>query len=271
MFYYIEGVVSLIDGTVAVVDCGGVGYAVNTTVNSLSRVRIGEKARFYTCTIIREDCFDIYGFATAEEKRCFELLIGVSGVGAKAAQAILSANTPESLSLAIMSGNEKALTAAPGIGKKIAQRVIMELKDKFSGGAVGDSSFRFFRRLCARGGIRRRQALRCGGGARRARLRRKRDRRSAQGTGYSESVRRGYRTAGAEETDEVKGGGAAWRSAFRMRSRKNELITRIPSALPEDAGEGSLRPRYLNEYRAGARKGKPPHFHSGGKDARGSA
>lgn len=141
MFYYIEGVVSLIDGSVAVVDCGGVGYAVNTTVNSLSRVRIGEKTRFYTCTIIREDCFDIYGFATAEEKRRFELLIGVSGVGAKAAQAILSANTPESLSLAIMSGNEKALTAAPGIGKKIAQRVIMELKDKFSGGAVGDSSF----------------------------------------------------------------------------------------------------------------------------------
>lgn len=141
MFYYIEGVVSLIDGSVAVVDCGGVGYAVNTTVNSLSRVRIGEKTRFYTCTIIREDCFDIYGFATAEEKRCFELLIGVSGVGSKAAQAILSANTPESLSLAIMSGNEKALTAAPGIGKKIAQRVIMELKDKFSGGAVGDSSF----------------------------------------------------------------------------------------------------------------------------------
>ena len=81
MFYYIEGVVSLIDGPVAVVDCGGVGYAVNTTVNSLSRVRIGEKARFYTCTIIREDCFDIYGFATAEEKRCFELLTNVNGVG----------------------------------------------------------------------------------------------------------------------------------------------------------------------------------------------
>ena len=139
MFYYIEGVVSLIDGSVAVVDCGGVGYAVNTTVNSLSRVRVGERARFYTCTIIREDCFDIYGFTSAEEKRSFELLTGVSGVGAKAAQAILSANTPESLSLAILSGNEKALTAAPGIGKKIAQRVILELKDKFSGGA--DSSF----------------------------------------------------------------------------------------------------------------------------------
>lgn len=140
MFYYIEGIVSLIDGTVAVVDCGGVGYAVNTTANSLSGVRIGEKARFYTCTVIREDCFDIYGFLSAEEKRSFELLTGVSGVGPKAAQAILSSNTPESLSLAILSGNEKALTVVPGIGKKIAQRVILELKDKFSGGMT-DAGF----------------------------------------------------------------------------------------------------------------------------------
>lgn len=140
MFYYIEGVISLIDGSIAVVDCGGVGYAVNTTTNSLSRVRIGEKTRFYICTIIREGTFDLYGFVTPEEKRSFELLTGVSGVGAKAAQAILSANTSESLSLAILSGNEKALTAAPGIGKKIAQRVILELKDKFSGGSA-DTSF----------------------------------------------------------------------------------------------------------------------------------
>ena len=140
MFYYIEGVVSLIDGSVAVVDCGGVGYAVNTTANSLSGVRIGEKARFYTCTVIREDCFDIYGFLSAEEKRSFELLTGVSGVGPKAAQSILSSNTPESLSLAILSGNVKALTVVPGIGKKIAQRVILELKDKLSGG-MADSGF----------------------------------------------------------------------------------------------------------------------------------
>lgn len=140
MFYYIEGVVSLIDGSVAVVDCGGVGYAVNTTANSLSGVRFGEKARFYTCTVIREDCFDIYGFLSAEEKRSFELLTGVSGVGPKAAQSILSSNTPESLSLAILSGNEKALTVVPGIGKKIAQRVILELKDKLSGG-MADSGF----------------------------------------------------------------------------------------------------------------------------------
>lgn len=139
MFYYIEGVVSLIDGSVAVVDCGGVGYAVNTTANSLSRVRMGE-SELYISPIIREGTFDLYGFATQDEKRCFELLTGVSGVGAKAAQAILSANTPESLSLAILSGNEKALTAAPGIGKKIAQRVILELKDKFSG-AAADTGF----------------------------------------------------------------------------------------------------------------------------------
>ena len=132
MFYYIEGVISLIDGSVAVVDCGGVGYSVNTTANSLSRVRMGEKSRLYISPIIREGTFDLYGFATQEEKRCFELLTGVSGVGAKAAQAILSANTPESLSLAILSGNEKALTAAPGIGKKIAQRIILELKDKLA-------------------------------------------------------------------------------------------------------------------------------------------
>ena len=130
MFYYIDGTLTFIDGSVAVVDCGGVGYALNTTVNSLSRLRIGERARLYVTTIIREDCFDLYGFATAEEKRSFEMLIGVSGVGPKAAQAILSANTPEALTMAVVSGNEKALTVVPGIGKKIAQRVLLELKDK---------------------------------------------------------------------------------------------------------------------------------------------
>ena len=130
MFYYIDGILSMIDGTIAVVDCGGVGYALNTTVNSLARLRTGEKVKLYVYTVIREDCFDLYGFATLEEKRSFEMLIGVSGVGPKAAQAILSANTPESLTMALVSGNEKALTIVPGIGKKIAQRILLELKDK---------------------------------------------------------------------------------------------------------------------------------------------
>ncbi len=132
MFYYIEGTLSLIDVNLAVLDCGGVGYALNTTVNSLSRLKIGEKARLYVYSVIREDCFDLYGFATMEEKRSFEMLVGVSGVGPKVAQAILSAHTPEGLALAIVSGDDKSLTAVSGIGKKIAQRIIVELKDKLS-------------------------------------------------------------------------------------------------------------------------------------------
>jgi Holliday junction DNA helicase RuvA len=96
-------------------------------------------AKLYTYSVIREDCFDIYGFATQAEKRSFELLLGVSGVGPRAAQSILSSITPENLAMAIVSGNEKALTAAPGIGKKLAQRVILELKDKLAGETEGYS------------------------------------------------------------------------------------------------------------------------------------
>ena len=132
MFYYIEGAVSILNPNLAVIDCGGVGYELNISLNTQSRLKIGDRARLYCCSIIREDCFDLYGFYTLEEKRTFELLIGVSGVGPKAAQAILSANTPDALYLAIVSGNEKALTCAPGIGKKIAQRVLLELKDKIA-------------------------------------------------------------------------------------------------------------------------------------------
>ena len=79
---------------------------------------------------VKEDAFDLYGFYTKSERRCFEMLTSVSGIGPKAALSILSANTPEGLALAVMNNNEKALTVAPGIGKKIAQRVILELKDK---------------------------------------------------------------------------------------------------------------------------------------------
>ena len=132
MIEYIKGELTELTPALATVEAAGVGYALNTTVNTLSRLRVGERARLYVYTVIREDCFDLYGFYTQEEKRSFELLIGVSGVGPRAAQAILSANTPESLSLAVISGNEKALTVVPGIGKKIAQRVLLELKDKLS-------------------------------------------------------------------------------------------------------------------------------------------
>lgn len=132
MFYHIEGTVSEIDHNLAVIDCSGVGYALNVTVNTLAGIKTGAKAKLYVSEAIGENNFDLYGFLTKSEKRCFEMLTAVSGIGPKAALSILSYNTPEGLALAIMNSDEKALTVAPGIGKKIAQRVILELKDKIS-------------------------------------------------------------------------------------------------------------------------------------------
>ena len=132
MFHYISGVAAELLPGMAVIDCGGVGFEVNTSAYTLSQLRAGEKVKLYTFVYIREDTFEIYGFSGKSEKHCFEMLLGVSGVGPKAALAILSVNTPEGLVMAIVTGNEKAITAAPGVGKKIAQRVILELKDKMA-------------------------------------------------------------------------------------------------------------------------------------------
>jgi len=132
MFHYLEGMVAIIGQNLAVVDIGGAGYACMTTMNTLSRLEAGKKARLYTYCYIKEDAFDIFGFFDPSEKRCFEQLISVSGVGPKAALSILSSATPEALALAIISDDETALTIAPGIGKKLAQRIILELKDKVS-------------------------------------------------------------------------------------------------------------------------------------------
>lgn len=130
MFYYLNGEIAILDQNLAVVDCGGVGYACHTTAYTLSKLRVGKTARLYTYCNIKEDAFDIYGFTTREELRCFELLLGVTGVGTKAALAILSAASPERFTLAVATQDEKALTAAPGVGKKLAQRILLELKDK---------------------------------------------------------------------------------------------------------------------------------------------
>ncbi|MCL2563063.1 MAG: Holliday junction branch migration protein RuvA [Oscillospiraceae bacterium] len=130
MFHYISGTVAVLDTNLAVIDAGGVGYAIYTTSTSQAELKIGEAGKLFTYNVIREDCFDLYGFATLGEKRCFELLISVSGVGPKAALSILSSTTPEGLAMAILAEDEKTITVAQGIGKKIAQRVILELKDK---------------------------------------------------------------------------------------------------------------------------------------------
>lgn len=132
MFYHLEGTVAEIGQNLAVIQCGGIGFAVNVTVNTLAQIHPGEKAKLYISEAIGESNFDLYGFATKSEKRCYEMLVSVSGIGPKAALSILSYNTPESLALSIMNDDAKALTVAPGIGKKIAQRVILELKDKIS-------------------------------------------------------------------------------------------------------------------------------------------
>lgn len=132
MFYHLEGKIAELMQGAAVVDCGGVGYLVNTSLTTQSRLKAGERAKLYISESVREDAFELFGFATKSEKRSFDLLIAVSGVGPKAALSILSAHTPEALAMAILAGDEKALTVAPGIGKKIAQRVILELKDKLA-------------------------------------------------------------------------------------------------------------------------------------------
>ena len=139
MFYYLNGEITLMEGNLAVVDCGGVGYACRTTSYTLSKLRIGQTAKLFTYCNIREDAFDIYGFSTRDELRCFELLLGVTGVGPKAAIAILSSTSPERFMLAIMTQDEKSLTVAQGVGKKLAQRIILELKDKL--GAVSEVDF----------------------------------------------------------------------------------------------------------------------------------
>lgn len=130
MFYHLEGIISDIEQNLVAIDCSGIGFAVNATMNTISQLTLGSKGKLYIAEGIGETNFDLYGFYSKSEKRCFELLTSVSGIGPKAALSILSYNTPEGLTLAIINSDVKALTVAPGIGKKIAQRVILELKDK---------------------------------------------------------------------------------------------------------------------------------------------
>lgn len=130
MFYYLEGTVAHTEARIAVIDCGGVGYLCNVSDRTRGALTLGSRAKLYTYLNVREDTFELYGFADMEEKNCFMLMTGVSGVGVKAALSILSSLSPEQFMLAVIGGDEKALVKAPGIGKKLAQRIILELKDK---------------------------------------------------------------------------------------------------------------------------------------------
>lgn len=136
MFYYLNGTVAEILPYLAVIDCGGVGYACRTTAYTLSQIKKGDKVKLFTYLSVREDAMDLYGFAGREELKLFQQLISVSGVGPKAALAILSSSAPTDLAMSIITGDEKSLTRAPGVGKRIAQRIILELKDKLAKGQL---------------------------------------------------------------------------------------------------------------------------------------
>ena len=135
MLYYVSGPVTILEPGLAVIDCNGVGYGCRVTAYTAAQLKLNQSARLYVTESIREDAFDLYGFISREEQRCYELLTSVNGVGPKAAISILSAG-PQNFTLAVMTGDEKLLTAAQGIGKKIAQRIILELKDKIGGSSA---------------------------------------------------------------------------------------------------------------------------------------
>ena len=152
MLYYVSGPVAVLEPGLAVIDCGGVGYGCRITAYTAAQLKLDKPAKLFITESVREDAFDLYGFSSKEEQRCYELLTSVNGVGPKAAMAILAAG-PQNFTLAVMTGDEKLLTAAQGVGtkiaqdnslsdlltaaqgvgKKIAQRIILELKDKVGG------------------------------------------------------------------------------------------------------------------------------------------
>ena len=132
MLYYVSGPVAVLEPSLAVIDCGGVGYGCRITAYTAGQLKLNQPARLYITESIREDAFDLYGFISKDEQHCFELLTSVNGVGPKAALSILAAG-PQNFTLAVMTGDEKMLTAAQGVGKKLAQRIILELKEKVGG------------------------------------------------------------------------------------------------------------------------------------------
>lgn len=141
MYYYINGVLAVLEQNSAVIDCGGVGYKLAITANTHRHLGIaGGIAKLFTYLNVREDALDLFGFYDMEELTCFKQLLSVSGVGPKVAIAVLSELTPEKFAVAVVTNNPKALTAASGVGAKLAQRVILELKDKIKNEQLSDTS-----------------------------------------------------------------------------------------------------------------------------------
>ncbi|MCD8026659.1 MAG: Holliday junction branch migration protein RuvA [Clostridiales bacterium] len=138
MLYSVRGKLINTTSSSAVVECGGVGYDCQTTLNTLRTLKINSEVMLYTYLNVREGAIDLFGFATKTELDTFKTLISVSGVGPKAGLAVLSELSPEQVAMAIATNDVKTITKAQGIGKKIAQRIILELKDKLAKAAAED-------------------------------------------------------------------------------------------------------------------------------------
>ncbi|WP_411142865.1 Holliday junction branch migration protein RuvA [Streptomyces sp. x-80] len=138
MIAFVSGPVAALAPDTAVVEVGGIGMAVQCTPNTLSGLRVGQPARLATSLVVREDSLTLYGFADDDERQTFELLQTASGVGPRLAQAMLAVHSPDTLRMAVAGGDEKTLTAVPGIGKKGAQKLLLELKDRL-GAPLGNS------------------------------------------------------------------------------------------------------------------------------------
>lgn len=136
MYEYISGKITSSSATQVVIDCGGVGYLLEVSLNTYAAVKEQESARLWVHEVVREDAYLLYGFATVEEREMFRLLLSVSGVGAATARIMLSSMTVSELASAISTQNTRAVQGVKGIGAKTAQRIILELKDKVVGGQL---------------------------------------------------------------------------------------------------------------------------------------
>ena len=141
MIYNVRGTLTYTDINYAVVECGGVGFKCFVSMTTLKELPpLGKEANLYTYLAVREDAMDLFGFATQQELDAFKLLITVSGVGPKAAMAVLSVLPPDRLSIAVSSGDVKSIQSAQGVGKKTAERIVLELKDKMLGIAPSNAA-----------------------------------------------------------------------------------------------------------------------------------